>query len=112
MAKTKKRATTRRKPARPAWVPGHLSVEAAGQCAEIAIEWRVDDFAGRLILVTAFEAFDRMRGAQEILRSDGITQEDRFGQVKPHPACVIERDSRAAFLAAIRQLGIEPDDEV
>jgi hypothetical protein len=36
--------------------------------------------------------------------------EDRYGQVKVNPACVLEKDARNGFLAALRalHLDIEP----
>jgi len=105
----KKRAARRSR--RPAGAPHHLSDEAARYWEELRLEWRIEDKAGLLILQTAMEAFDRMRAAQTNIKQDGITVVDRFGQAKPNPACVIERDSRAAFSSLIRQLGIEPDDE-
>jgi len=95
----------------PAGAPSHLSAEAATYWEKLRLEWHIEDEAGLLILQTSMEAFDRMRAAQAKILEDGITVLDRFGQQKPNPACVIERDSRAAFANLIRQLGIEPDEE-
>jgi hypothetical protein len=36
-----------------------------------------------------------------------MTFPDAKGNPKMHPACVVERDSRAAALAAFRQLNLE-----
>jgi P27 family predicted phage terminase small subunit len=87
--------------------PKTLSAEARRWWARIVTEYAVDDDAGILILTTAFEAFDRMRQAQERIAADGATVVDRFGQVKPHPLLPTERDARAQFLAALRQLNLD-----
>lgn len=70
-------------------------------------EYGIEDQAGLLILQTALESFDRMRLAEAILKKDGMTIMDRFGQPKAHPMTVVERDSRAAMLAALRQLNLD-----
>jgi P27 family predicted phage terminase small subunit len=59
------------------------------------------------ILRTALEAHTRMEEAQERLALEGLTVEDRYGTPKPHPCIVIERDSRAAFLRGMRELGLD-----
>jgi hypothetical protein len=53
-----------------------------------------------------------MTQAQEIISREGITCADRFGQFKVHPAVLIERDSRAAVLAALKQLKLVVDEPV
>ncbi|HVW69190.1 MAG TPA: P27 family phage terminase small subunit [Steroidobacteraceae bacterium] len=70
-------------------------------------EYDIKDPGGLLILASAVEAFDRMRQAQRRLKREGLTVKDRFGQAKAHPAAVIERDSRAAMLAALKQLNLD-----
>jgi len=106
----KKRAASR-KPKRPKGAPAHLSDEAAREWDAIRVEYGIDDVAGLRLLTTAYEAFDRMRDAQARIQEEGITGPDRFGQLKPNPACVIERDSRAALSQLIRQLGIDQEEE-
>jgi len=59
------------------------------------------------VLLTALEALDRMRQAQALLDADGLTVTDRYGTAKAHPAVTIERDSRTAFLRAMRELGLD-----
>ena len=39
--------------------------------------------------------------------ADGITITDRFDQVKPHPATVIERDSKLTLLRHVKALGLD-----
>ncbi len=70
-------------------------------------EYEITDPAGLLLLQTALEAFDRMRGAQESIANDGATVNDRFGQVRAHPMITVERDARAAMLAALKALNLD-----
>jgi P27 family predicted phage terminase small subunit len=87
--------------------PKGLSAEARSWWKSIQREYEITDQAGLLILASAVEAFDRMRQAQRRLRREGLTATDRFGQRKAHPATVIERDSRAAMLSALKQLNLD-----
>jgi P27 family predicted phage terminase small subunit len=70
-------------------------------------EYSIDDAGGLVVLAAACEAFDRMRAAQTILRAEGLTTMDRFGQTKAHPMTLTERDSRAQMLAALKQLNLD-----
>jgi phage terminase small subunit len=70
-------------------------------------EYSLDDSAGRLLLLTALEAFDRMKQAQAHLRRDGTVTTDRFGQARAHPAVAMERDSRASLISALKTLHID-----
>lgn len=87
--------------------PATLSREAAAWWRKITEEYEIADEAGKLILQTALEAFDRMRQSQEILKRDGMTVTDRFGQPKAHPMTTTERDARASLLAGIKQLNLD-----
>ena len=89
----------------PREAPTHLSDESAAWWAEVpeAFELEAHHFA---ILERACEAMDRLRQAQDAIGRDGITVEGRFGP-KAHPAISIERDSRTAFLRAVRELGLD-----
>jgi hypothetical protein len=70
-------------------------------------EYALDDMAALAILTAGLEAYDRAQGAKSLLDVDGPVVEDRWGQKKAHPAASIERDNRAAFLAALRQLNLD-----
>jgi P27 family predicted phage terminase small subunit len=87
--------------------PKSLSRQAAKLWRGIQDEYRITDPGGLLILRSALEAFDRMREAQEILSTEGVTTTDRFGQPKAHPMTTVERDSRAAMLGALKQLNLD-----
>lgn len=85
---------------------GKLSREAVKWWNRIVEEWDLDPGA-LLILENALECFDRMRQAQAIIARDGITTTDRFGQVKQHPATLVERDAKAGLLRALRALNLD-----
>ena len=84
-----------------------LSTEAQALQKRICSEYAINDCAGQHLLQTALEAFDRMRQAQALIDEHGLCILDRFGTLKPNPAAVIERDSRAAMLGAIKQLNLD-----
>jgi P27 family predicted phage terminase small subunit len=87
--------------------PKNLSRESRNLWRRIQDEYGITDEAGLLILATGLEAFDRMRLSQEILSNEGMTTTDRYGQPKAHPMTTVERDSRAAMLAALKQLNLD-----
>lgn len=83
--------------------PRRLSVEARGWWAKFTEGWALDD-AALLILTTALEAFDRMRGAQRAIGREGLVLK-KTGRA--HPAIVVERDARLAMLRALRMLNLD-----
>ena len=82
-----------------------LSTEAkeifARLCADFELEVEQE-----IILVAALESFCVMRQAQEHIARDGLIGKDRFGQHRLHPAAVLERDARAAYVRGIVSLGL------
>ncbi|WP_224982718.1 phage terminase small subunit P27 family [Geomonas agri] len=88
-------------------VPKHLSKEAKAQWKRLLDEYGIEDEAGLLILQTGLEAFDRMRQAQAVIAEEGLTVKDRFDQAKAHPLTTVERDARAAMLAALKALNLD-----
>ena len=87
--------------------PKAVSTEAKRWWRAIQVEFEINDPGGLAILACAAKAFDRMREAQALIKSQGMTTSDRFGQVKTHPAVLIERDSRSQILAALKQLNLD-----
>ena len=86
--------------------PDGLSCEAKRWWRKIVTGWELDD-AGFLVLESALECFDRMRQAQQMLKKEGITSKDRFGQEKVHPAVLVERDAKAGLLRALRAMNLQ-----
>jgi P27 family predicted phage terminase small subunit len=88
-------------------VPISLTAEGKTMWVQLQEEYDITDLGGLVILTAACESFDRMRAAQRIVDVDGMTTSDRFGQAKVHPAVIVERDARAAMLAALKQLHLD-----
>lgn len=72
-------------------------------------DWDPDEL---LVLDAAVQAYDRWQSAMETIDAEGLTTRDRFGQLRLHPAFEVEKTSRAAMLAAIRQLGAAVPAEI
>ena len=87
--------------------PTQLSREARSLWRRLVADYGIEDAGGCAILQQACEALDRLRQAQGAIAEDGPVLRDRFGQAKPHPMLTTERDSRSAFLQAIRALGLD-----
>lgn len=87
--------------------PAHLSREAKQWWGAIMGEFQIDDRAGELLLLLALESFDRMRASQKAIEAEGAVVTDRFGQQKPNPHVLIERDSRTAVQRALKQLNLD-----
>jgi|ERR1051325_1204604 P27 family predicted phage terminase small subunit len=87
--------------------PNGLSAAAKRHWREIQAEYGIEDPGGLMVLAAACEAYDRMREAQALLKAEGLTTKDRFGQARAHPAVIIERDSRGQMLSAIKQLNLD-----
>ncbi|MBL8798774.1 MAG: hypothetical protein JNM56_33080 [Planctomycetia bacterium] len=99
-----------KKPAKPKIrvpaAPNTLGAEGRKLWRRIAEDYDLDA-AALVILESACLSQDRESGASAQLVTDGTTTTDRFGQVKAHPAVLIERDSRAAKLRALKQLNLD-----
>jgi hypothetical protein len=65
------------------------------------------DVYSQKILLTALEAHQRARKAREIIDQEGMCVTDKWNQRKPHPMLITERDSRSAFLTAMKMLNID-----
>lgn len=86
--------------------PRHLSAAAKALYQDVAGDYQLEPHH-LAILTKALEAFDRAEAARAVVERDGILTTSRLGEVKPHPAVAIERDSRTAFLAGVKQLGLD-----
>lgn len=85
----------------------HLSDEAKSIWGELLGQYEITDAAGLQILRVALESFDRAQKARVAIDAEGMTSTDRFGQTKVHPLAVVERDSRAGFLAGLKALNLD-----
>ena len=87
--------------------PSGLSKESKRWWHKLVLDYNITDSGGRLILLNIFQAFDRLKSAQAILKTEGMTIKDRFDQIKAHPLCAVERDARSAVLAGLRALNLD-----
>jgi P27 family predicted phage terminase small subunit len=87
--------------------PANLSATSRNLWGRLRDEYGIRDVAGLAVLEQALRSLDRAEQARRLLDRQGVVVTDRWGQSKPHPAAAVERDSRAAFLAAVRQLGVQ-----
>lgn len=88
-------------------VPKHLQTDGARLWREIVSEYAITDAAGLALLTTACECLDRIRAAQKSIAEHGEFIPDRYGVLKQHPACSVEKDARNGFLAAMRALNLD-----
>jgi P27 family predicted phage terminase small subunit len=91
------------KPPRP---PRHLSADARVLFAAVTRDYALEPHQ-LAVLVKGLEAYDRAEQARRMIAADGLVITSRLGETKAHPAVAIERDSRTAFLAAVKQLGLD-----
>ena len=92
--------------------PKHLSREAKIIWKGIVLEYAITDIAGLRILMVALEAYDRAQAARRQIDQEGMTVKDKYDQIKQHPLLPVERDSRAAFLAGLKALNLEPGKDI
>jgi hypothetical protein len=95
-------------------VPTHLAQEEAELYASITRAYGLKDEAALKILEEGLRSLQIARECNEESRLQGrIVFEGRddagrgIGRQKLNPLCNLERDSRAAFLTAMRQLNLE-----
>jgi P27 family predicted phage terminase small subunit len=88
--------------------PAHLSEATKAWWIEIAGEFILKSHHLK-ILECAADAWDRMTQARAILAAEGLAVSTSEDGQKLHPAFVAERDSRAAFLKAVRELDLDSE---
>jgi hypothetical protein len=70
----------------------------------LADEYNVTDPAGLVLLQSFGSAEAREAECRGAIEKQGVAITDKYGQTKNHPLLSIERDARAAKLAAIKAL--------
>lgn len=73
----------------------------------VVAEYAIGDPAGLALLARASECVDRIAAAQVAIAEHGELVIDRYGAPKLNPACGLEKDARAGFLAALRALNLD-----
>ena len=77
----------------------------------IRTDYGIADEAGLKILLVACQSLTTLRKYESQVERQGLTVNDRFGIPKPHALLPFIRDTRAAFLAALKQLNLEFEHE-
>lgn len=91
--------------------PAHLTAASQALFSRIAGDYGLSgDDAALTLLRLACEAVDRCTEARERIKADGTYLPDRFGQLRPHAAVAVERDSRLSAARLLRELGLSPDE--
>lgn len=86
--------------------PGHLRDETRTWWRSVVREWALEEHHRRLLTLLA-ESWDRIQEARERIEMDGPYVEDRFGQLKAHPALSVERQEKIAFARLLRELDLD-----
>lgn len=85
------------------------SVELSGRAArvwrEVQAGWSLDP-ASLELLRCAVEALQRADECARQVNAEGSTFRDRWGQVRPHPAALLERDHRGQAARHLQALGV------
>jgi len=105
-ARAEKRAATAYD--EPPTAPSHLSAEMRDFWTATLTEHTID--AHRLgTLQVCCEAWDRCQQARRELSKSGLSYTDEKGMIRARPEVAIERDSRVAYLRALRELDIDTE---
>jgi hypothetical protein len=91
--------------------PKNLSTDAQEIYDGIIKEYEITDVAGLRILLSACQSWDLAQRARASIDTVGLVVKDRFGAVKPHPLISCERDARAAFMAGLKALDLDTNQE-
>lgn len=92
--------------------PAHLSEMSKEIWREIA-PTRARSRGRRVLLTAALEALDRANEARDIVAAEGmVAKEEGSKMAHVHPALRIEKDARAQFLAAWRDLNLSWDGRI
>ena len=86
--------------------PGHLKAAGKALWSTVTGDYPLNATA-KSIIVQACESLDRVRTAQSEIRRDGATIQDRFNQLRQHPALKTEVDARTSLLRCLRLLNCD-----
>ncbi len=90
--------------------PKHLSQDSRKWAIKIDRTW-VLEVHQRALLTSAAEVRDRLAECRAAIKKDGMFFQDRFGQLRAHPALVEERNHRIAFARLLRELNLSEESE-
>jgi P27 family predicted phage terminase small subunit len=87
--------------------PKHLKRPGRKLFRQIQTEYGITDAGGISLLVRACECQDRLAAVWQIIAEEGEVTKDRYGNPRLHPAMTLEKDARAGFLQAMKQLNLD-----
>jgi hypothetical protein len=83
--------------------PSHLGPIEKAIWRDVFVDYTLTTRIAASVLTSALEAHARCRECRQVIDSEGLI----VGRDKPHPLLRVERDSRLAWLAALKALGLE-----
>jgi P27 family predicted phage terminase small subunit len=95
-----------RKSARLPRAPDHLQDATKVWWKSVVRGWELEPHHLHVLQI-ACESWDRASEAAAAVKRDGAYFTDRLGSLRPHPAIVVELQSRKMFIAAVRELGLD-----
>ena len=87
--------------------PAHLGEPERTIWTNVFLDYRQSTRLAIDVLRSGLESHQRARECRETIARDGATVTGRDGQLRAHPLLSVERDARAAWLAAVKLLGLE-----
>lgn len=91
--------------------PAHLAKAGRELWVATVDEFAIEDAAGLALLQSACEARDRIEAARKSIEERGVVVTDRFGELRPNPACQIEHQARGAMARALSALRLAPEGD-
>ncbi len=91
--------------------PKYLTAPTRHWSGAVAAEYVLESHHLRLLELAA-RSWDRAEEARVLLKKDGLTTVDRYGQLKPNPLVNVERDSQLRFARLLRELALDLEPPV
>jgi P27 family predicted phage terminase small subunit len=88
--------------------PNHLTAATQAWWRAIVGNFPLEQHQMRTLQAAA-ESWDRYQQARQSLAEHGLTFTDNKGMIRARPECAIERDSRIAYIRAVRELGFDKE---
>ena len=88
--------------------PAHLREETQAWWREMVEKYAMGSQHLKLLLA-ACESWDLYSDAMTVLRAQGLTFKNRFGQPCTRPEVAIMRDAKLAFVRIVRELNLPGD---
>ena len=87
-------------------VPRHLSKQMKHFFRQVCKDYELESHHKKLLKM-ACESYDRVEQARMVLKEQGLTITDRYGQLKSHPCCKVENDNKVIFARLLREIHLD-----